>query len=329
MAEAVEPQAPLEAPLDVKAFMAARNEGKEYAAPVVEPPKEELKPVVPADDDDTDDDTDDPAAPSDDKKAAAPPAHISRSQRREMNRLREQAAEERGRRMAMEDFMKKLGIDPDKPTAPAKPKEIVREDFATDADFTKAVATHAAKQEVEKATAQSEADQGLVKRIEEARVVRTDHEALIPDWKDVLKKSSDLNFNGSSALPYLFATSKWGAFVTEMLVKEPALWEELLSHNKDDIEQRAFFHQLEGQAKVVYNSRKAAQASEADKLKEDRNDSANGQPGRDGVSTSQKAPLPKPSSEVSVRGGAAPPGDPKPGTKAWMDRRNAEKSARV
>src|ERR1035441_2764955 len=119
-------------PFDSSAFIASRNSGNgpKPGLPETKAQVPETKTVKP--------ETDQPKPETDQQEA-----HLSRSQRREMNRLRESAAEERGRRMEIEARYAA------KPQAVIDPNEEPnRNDFKTDPEYAAAVAKWAARREI-------------------------------------------------------------------------------------------------------------------------------------------------------------------------------------
>lgn len=287
------------------------------AKPAEEPAKPVVaQPAAPAVDDDGDDDK-----PGDKR----PEVHLSRSQRREMNRLRETAAEERGRRMALEAMIQNGGKQP----VPAKDAnaEPAREDFKTDAEYAAAVARHAAKAEVGKTAGESQIISDLREQISAAAALQADQVKVIPDWDKIMEKAEDLEFGDQIPVQIMFATSDVRAHMIEYFVSNPKDWEKLISLKDDEIQQRRLFARIEGKVESVYNERvKAAQAASKEPAKEtpkeDRTNPAEAQAGRTAASAGKDTRLPKPSSEVAAKGGSAPPVEPEIGSPAWMDLRN-------
>lgn len=249
----------------------------------------------------------------------APKPHLNRAARR----LREQLAEERGRRMALESFVQngnRAQVEV-KQQAPVVDQEPNRNDFKTDAEYAAAIARYHVKQETGKISQENEVLQAIKQEYQEANASQEEHVKLIPNWEKVVKGAEKLDLAGQEFLPGMLATSDVRAFVVEYLVDNPKDWERLISYKGDAIKQRDFFKRIEGKVEVVYDKRKAEQAALAEK-------SEKGPEKTEQVSGKTAAPvkvLPKPSSEVSAKGGTAPPSEPAVGSAAWMAQRNAAK----
>ncbi len=301
----------------------------------VEKPKEEPPPVVPV-----------PAKEPDDVK-------LSRSQRREMNRLREEIGAERGRREAMESQLAELRARLDRPAAqPVVDEEPKSEAFNTEVEYLRALTVWMSKktsrEEVAKARELAEAkerDLMYSGTVSEMNARALEDRKLFPDWEDVMEgaQDEDYQFNTQSHpnLVALFNLSKSRELVRYYLAhpENKAEWLRFLAlSGEDKSEQIRQFHQLEGKVEHLYRNAKAppaekpkvaeAQAAQASpKVEEpeakDRTHPAEGQkPGRNAE------PIPKPSSEVVAPGGSAPPDKPEPGTVAWRDMRNRMQYAR-
>src|SRR5579862_6206162 len=150
-------QQPQAKPFDSKAFITARNEGKAAPAPAAATPgkPEEKKPEEKKPDAAAAPPAAAAAVPDkepDDKGDGQPP-RMSRSQRREVNRLLRELGEETGRRKALEEMLSKQGTA----AAPAEgaaadesDPETKQQDFKDWDTYSKASTQWAARQETRK-----------------------------------------------------------------------------------------------------------------------------------------------------------------------------------
>lgn len=297
---------------DAAAFIKARNEGKptpapgkpaEPAAKVEEPKPAAAKAEAPAKDED------DPEGP-----------HVSRSQRREMNRLREAAAEERGRRMAIEEFIAK-GFNPTQAAAAAKVEanaEPTREQFKTDAEFTKALATWQTRDVIAKETARAADLDDYNSEIVEANAKFAEDVRLFPDFEEVTGQIDDIKITRPE-FNVMFVKSTQRAALAYYFGSHREEFKALLALPFGKMVEK--FHRLEGKLEFEYNSPKAAQASAP--TKDAKTAPTPEKPAQGGKTAAERDfGKPRPSTEVVARGGAATPDEPKPGTAAWMARRN-------
>ena len=304
---------------DPKAHFAARNAADEATRNGKEDPKPAEK-AAPA------------AKPVESEEQQQ--SHLPRSARREMNRLREQAAEERGRRLAIEDMISR-GMAP-KATEKAveEDPEPQRAQFATDVEYQRAAGRWDARQEALKVEAkvtakQSQADEiaGIRAEIEAAETqAQSDIKDLFPDWDEVSKAAAE-DDDAPEFIPadhpmlmMLIARSDVKARILYHFAKEPDDLEAMLALTKNPDRQIAKFHRLEGKVEKLYDKPKAAQASGAKSGQKERTvpekaEQAMGASERD-------ARKPRPSAEVAARGGSAPPEEPAIGSAAWMAKRN-------
>ena len=304
---------------DPKAFLAERNAAaaEKVAPKPVEAKQPEVKPV--------------PAPPVESKDEAETPetqsesSHWSRSQIRTMNRLREEAAEARGRAAALELMIKANGK-----AMPAEeaPKELERKAYASDAEYAAAVARKAAQDETSKQAEQARWQQEVQAMLDAAAEARPEQIKLVPNWEKIAEDGEELLFDKGSSTDFLLSTSEFGPFVLEYFVDHPKDWDKFKDLQEKPVDQKIFFARIEGKVESVYNQRlKAAQAEKKAEKPEskDRQDVAQA-----GASQTDKsagsARLPKPSSEVSAKGGIAPPSTPVVGSREWMALRNAAKA---
>lgn len=313
MSTTVVEQAQAEAPVfDPKKFMEDRNAGKTPEKPVaaeaqVEKTKEPVKVEA--------------------EPEAAP--RLPRSVRRELNRLREElgAANERAR-LAAEN----------KPAAKEAPKEDAepqRKDFGSDAEYLRAAQKWDKAQELklaEKSTVESAQTEQFKAHLKAMDEKAAEDIKLIPDWDAVsraaLEDEDAPEFDPTEhpMLMGMLAQSDMKAFALYHFAKHPDDLQKMLDLTKDPGAQIRSFHRLEGRLEKMYDStQKAAQASEAEKPKEDRKHLAEAEPvkAKPGETAAGAIPAkPKPSSEVAARGGSPAPDEPLPGTAAWIAKRN-------
>ncbi len=310
--------------VDPKEFIAGRDaaqqairEGKEPPAPAAK--AEPAKTV---------------AAKSEESDDHSP--NLSRSQRREMNRLREEAAELRGKLSAIQEFG--LAKKVEAATAP-KDEEPQRKDYADDATYQRALGRWDARQETkaelakrDEATGQTEAQRQLEAQVQAANAKFQADVAQIDNWDEIRKAAEESDEQPEyvpaehPGLMTLIATSDAQAFVLAHLATHPADMQRLLDLTAKPADQIQLFRRLEGRAEMVYSKpEKAAQAtSHAGKtaITPEKAEQARG------TAAAVKTAIPKPSAEVAARGGSPAPEEPTAGTKAWMERRDAMFKAR-
>jgi hypothetical protein len=294
-------------PFDSSAFIASRNSGNgpKPGLPETKPAELETKTVKP--------ETDQPKPETDQQEA-----HLSRSQRREMNRLREAAAEERGQRLAWE----RIAQGAAKPQAAIDPNEEPnKNDFKTDAEYAAAVAKWAVKQEVSKTNENITINAAVKAEVDAANEKQAEQTDLIPNWKDIFENADELDWGNNRDIEYLFAVSDVRPFVVEHFYTHREDWDKLLELK--GVKQLAYFARIEGKCETVYNQRLEAAQAAKDKTSKDRTAPEKAEQAR------EIKQLPRPSSEVSATGGSVPLPEPTVGSAAWMAARNAKLNARV
>lgn len=262
------------------------------------------------------------AAKLEEKEAPESP-RLPRSTVRELNRLREEAAGNKARAEQLQDLIDrgliqagsaKVGKGEDDP-------EPTRKDFASDAEYNRAVGRWDARQESKKVlgtvTEQRDQEQQLSQlrtTINEAdEAAAKDIKDLLPDYQKVAEEA-DLEFKPAEhpQLSIMLAQSPMKARIMYAWAKDEEAFEAMLKLTKTPEKQIAAFHRLEGKMETLYEKKEPAKES-----KEERD--------------AKKA---KPSSEVSARGGLPTPGDIEmllPNgdlNPAWKAKRNAEDRAR-
>ena len=219
---------------------------------------------------------------------------LSRSDRRRMNALIREAAEARGRASAFEErnqFLEELlGREgKSKAITRAADEEPKRENFKSDAEFAAAVARFAVKQEVQQTTAENRHLEELQTQIAQARDYYDEQVKLIPEWEKIEKEAEELDLRDQLTLHLLFATSEMRAHLTEYFVEHRKEWDRLCALKSNEIEQRRFFHRIEGKVESVYNERQKKVSQKEEKKSAAELDAAK----------------PKPSEAVTPRGGIA------------------------
>lgn len=238
--------------------------------------------------------------------------HVPRSVRRQINRLQQEAAYERGRREALEaTFNRQTAGEHPKPAN----EEPNRNDFQTDQEYASALTRYEVKQQVGRSKADDAVMAQLERDINAAKESFKEQQPLVPDWDKINKAADKIDLKDQLHLQYLIAVSPMQAHVIEYMVQHPEETQKLISFAGNDLIQGRMFNRIEGKVEAVYNERKAAQASPKD---EDRNHLAEAsQAGR-----IERKTLPKPASEVSLKNGTTPPSEPAIGSPEWMELRN-------
>lgn len=303
---------PAEAPVfDAKAYIEAANKGER---PVPGKPEEPKPAEAKAE----------PEKPA----AAAPPAEprLPRSVRREINHLREQLGAERARREILEASRGST------PAAPVEDDaEPQRSAYHTDAEYLRATQKwdraqeSKAAQQTTQTAQQTEETRAHLKAMDEKAVA--DITALFPDWEEVSTKAAEdedapeFKFDEHPNLVGMLSTSEFRAHVLYYWAKNPDALQAILDMTAKPSDQIRAFHRLEGRLEKEYSKAQAAQASEAEKPKEDRKHLAEAdRPGE--TAADRDVRKPRPSTEVAARGGSAPPEEPVIGSAAWMAKRN-------
>lgn len=263
---------------------------------------------------------------------------LPRSARREMNRLREEAAELRGRLKAIEE----LGLSPKK-EAEAKAEvdpEPVRSDFASDAEFQRAVGRWDARQEVktvESQRAKTTEQEAQAKSFNE-HCIAMEAKALedmktLKDWNQVAEAASgddapEFSPAEHPTLMGLIASSDAKAYVLYHFAKVPDDLQKMLDLTPNPGQQIRQFARLEERAEKMYSTSSSTAAAQAvDESSKDRTHPAEANAGRN--TSERDARKPRPSSEVAARGGSAVPDEPAVGSKAWMERENQKYSSKT
>lgn len=259
---------------------------------------------------------------------AAP--RLSRSVRREMNRLREEVGYLRAKAELAE-------TKPAAKEAPAEEAEPMRKDFASDAEYLRAAQKWDKTQEAKTSTKtaeQGEQNQKYAEHLDAMKSKASEDMKTLDDWDAVAAKAAededapeiDWGAKEHEVLVGLLANSDMQAFMIYHLAKNPDVAQKMYDLSKDHSAQIRFFHRLEGQLEKMYDStQKAAQASEPEKGKEDRKHLADAEPAKAKLGETAAGAIPakpKPSSEVAARGGSPAPDEPLPGSAAWIAKRN-------
>ena len=267
-----------------------------------------------------------------------PSPRLSRSQRRVENQLRRENGELAGRLAEMERRLNG-GEQPAKPAPAAETDpEPKRAQFPDDASFNRALGKWDARQEAAKAVETVEKKQQIV---EEQRQYNehvqamahkcTEDMAEIEDWDEWKTKSLDdddqpeFTLGEHPVLAGLLATSDQQARVLRYWAQHPKDLQKMLDLTGKQVDQIQAFRRLEGKVEVMYPAKqKAAQAPETKTPPKDRTHPAEATPQGEAGRTagSNGTPKPRPSTEVTARGGAPAPDSPAPGSKEWMAERN-------
>ena len=265
---------------------------------------------------------------------------LPRFARREIERAREEAAEERGRRKAIEEHIASLksgaNTEETKVEAPSAP---VRANYASDAEFYEARTEYVAEKKVETALA-AEREERERQIAEELRFSQNKAAAdLLPDWEDVAKlargeaededgnKIPGINIQSKLILTLLEKTENT-AFVLYHFAKHPDELRKLDDMASNPWLQSKAFWRLEERVEKLYtantttNKAAGASAGETEKgtPKEERTSPEKTEQVR--AAAERTSAKPKPSMEVAAMGGSAVPDEPKPGSKEWVLKRN-------
>jgi len=274
------------------------REAADRAGKPVEPVKAApAEPVAVVEDEDEDDkEISDRGTPGD---------RARRSTRRTENRLREEAAEERGRRLALEGLLAQGIIPKPAETKEAKKEEDPepqRKDFPDDATYNRALGRWDARQEAnallgkrDEAADNAAAIEALRAEIIEADKKMNEDIKNIPDWDEVKASvNEDAPTFNTAEHPYLMrriATSDVKAFVLHHLAKHPEDMQKLLDLTTDLDRQAQVFSRLEGKVEKMYSTEKPKNVSEEKKQE---------------TAADRDAKKPRPSESGSPRGGSAP-----------------------
>lgn len=316
-------------PFDAKAFITARNSGKPIEAKTAEtkPAAAETKPA-----------------------AIETEPHLSRSARRDQNRLREEIGELKGRLKAYEELglvkpgKEGAGSGQSSTGATADP-EPQRSQFATDAEHVRALSRWDARQEAAKLLGKQTEAQQSTQQLEAYRdhLKAMDAKAAedmksIADWDTVAKEAAEnedaIEFSPDDhpTLMGLLASSDVKAFVLYHFAKNQEELQKMLDLTKTPDQQIRAFHRLEGRIEKLYSvssskeEKPAAQAAPPAKAEKDRISPEKAEQAR--ATAERDAQKPRPSTEVAARGGSAPPEEPAIGSAAWMARRNQAQYAK-
>ena len=264
-----------------------------------------------------------------------PSPRASRSQRRRENQLLREVGELTGRLSVLEQLLTKNGQSAENRAVKEEntDPEPQRENFQTDAAYNRALGRWDARQEATKAVETVKTEQ---KQSEEQRQYNETVTTMaakcaedikeIADWDEWQKKSADdenqpeFKLDEHPILASLLATSDQQARILRFWAEHPKSIQRMLELTPNSGLQIREFAQLEGRVENLY--KKAAQASEEDP--KDRTHPAEaapkGEAGRPAVA--EVSHKPRPTTEVTAKGGSPAPSEPPIGSKEWMAMRN-------
>lgn len=263
--------------------------------------------------------------------------HVSRSVRRQLNKAMTEAAELRGRLALLEEQGKAKPA-----TAPVEEKEPQRAAFPAGdvgtAEFLRATQKWDKAQDAKvagKTQAETQQIEELKTFLSEMDTKAEEAVKALPDWEKVQAAAAadedapEFMPDQHPTLMALLARSDMRAYVLYHFAK-PENYDALqaLLDEKDNGKLISSFHRLEGRLEKLYDSNKPtekkadkpAQGSKAEKPSEDRTHLA--EAARPGEPQREVPAKPKPSSEVSARGGSPAPDEPRIGSPEWMAKRN-------
>lgn len=278
---------------------------------------------------------------------------LPRSVRREMNRLREQLGETRGRLAAYQEMgvrppaaSGKSGETAGAEAKPAADPEPQQKDFATTEEYLRAIGRWEGRKEARKAVREvkdqqnaEQQQQQFAEQIQTMGAKMAEDVKLFDDWDAVAKEASEdpeVEFVPAEhpQLMTLMALSDVQAGVYYHLAKHPKEMEALLALSSKPQEQIRVFHRLEGKVEKLYYEGKPAQGGKGD----DKSPSKNRTEPEKGASQKQQqgtTRLPKPSEAAAARGGSTPAGEVSPLlaegktlNPAWREQRNQREGLR-
>lgn len=294
---------------DPAKFVEARNAGKAVERPV--PGKPEEKPL--------------------DKEAQEEQTerNLPRHVRREMNKLREDAAFARGQLEAM----KAMGAKPEvKEPAKAEDPEPKRADYPEGADgdakYQREAGRWDSRQETKRVLATKEESEASTRQIQAAidkanTNFQKDMETYKDEWEKVITETAEdedaprFDPNDHPGLTMLLATSEVQVPIWSYLARNPEQLQKLLDMKDKPVDQIQLFRRLEGRSESMYivSKKEVAQAS-GNTAKEVQNNAHSSE------KAGQARAKPRPTADVAARGGSAAPDLPLPGTKEWVQMRN-------
>ncbi len=244
---------------------------------------------------------------------------VSRSARREINKLREELGYYRAKAEAVAD----------KPAEKAEDLEPQRATFNTDAEYLRATQKWDARQ----AKREAEAKAGETGQTEELRthLRAMDEKAVedaksIDDWDEVQKAaaededSPEFSAEDHPTLMGMLARSEFRAYALYYFAKNPTKFQEMLDLTATPEAQIRAFHRLEGRLEKEYTSEQAAPAPKEKAPSKDRKHLAEAaKPGE--TAADRDIRKPKPSAELTARGGSPAPEDAPVGSPAWTQQR--------
>jgi len=152
----------------------------------------------------------------------------------------------------------------------------------------------------------------------------------LPDYDKVAKEASEdpdaitVDWGKHENLLGMIAESDSQAFVLYYLAKHQEDLQRLLDLTPNLAGQLRLFSRLEERSEKMYSTKQQESIKEvvqaSGQPKERTTHPADAQAGRN--TAERDALKPRPSKEVEARGGSAPPEEPVPGSKAWMQKRN-------
>lgn len=240
------------------------------------------------------------------KRTEGETPRLPRSTVRELNKLRTEAAEERGRRLALEDLQKGK---PEPKSIVSDDPEPLRKDFATDAEYGRAAGRWDARQEAKKLLeskdAEAEKSAGYRTLLNEADEKFKVDKAAIEDWDAAVEEARENPEQPEfvpAQHPILFgalAVSDVRAYILHYWAKNPLELQKLLDMSptkemsKSAAEeagraQARAFNKLEGRVETVYSNKQEKKEPEKKKAL---------------TAAEVDAKLPKPSEAIAPKGG--------------------------
>ena len=266
--------------------------------------------------------------------------HQNRAERRQALRQAQKLAAAETEARVLREMVEKGLVKPttdtqESHTQAAEAVEPVRAQFATEAEYQRAIGRWEASQEarkveqrIDKKLQERETNEAFYGRIAEMDVKFTEDKKAFEDWDAVAEAASEdedvkLDQGKNGCIGSALFLSDVRASILYYLAKHPAEVERLNKLKDDPAEHLTYFNRIAGKAEVMYPAKqKAPEATKPEKVEKDRETPEKAEQARATAANASEVRKPKPSSEVATRGGTPAPETPKPGSVAWMEMRN-------
>lgn len=216
-----------------------------------------------------------------------------------------------------------------------------RGEFPDDASYNRALGRWDARQETAKVITETESKVESETRLEKLRTevaemdVKFSEDAKgFDDWDEVAELAGDMKLPDDPIFSMLIGLSDVRAKLFYHFVKEPKDLESIAKHAGEDVVLAREFARLERKVEKLYSTKepkkKETVVQAVDKTKDDKSEEKSEE--RTHLAedpASGRTVKPRPSAAVAAPAGGTPAADePKPGTAAWMMKRNQEQYRR-